>query len=308
MIKMTINDIERSEFLTKSTIIEYYDDVCECGSTDFIRDYTRAEIICFNCGLVISHHLIDYGKERRSFSSEERNSRERTGSPLTNLLPDMGLSTKMDNINHLSAKNKQKFNRLKKWQNRQSWPLKNLSIAMNEIRRISSQLGLPEHVSEAAATLYRKIFKKDLLKGRSIKSMVAAAIYIVCRAKNVPIALKTITTLSLESEKTIRKAYRTILQELNIKVNGLNASNLISRIGGELRITNKEEQVAKNILKNAKTKTALIGKDPKGIAAAAIYISCLKNGKKRTQASISKAANVTEVTLRNRYKELLNIL
>jgi len=304
---MTINDIKRREFLTKPSLIDYAD-VCECGSTDFIRDYTRAEIICNNCGLVISHHLIDYGKDRRSFSMEERNSRERTGSPLTNLLPDMGLSTKIDHTNNLSAKNKQKFNRLKKWQNRQSWSLKNLSIAMNEIRRINSQLGLPEHISEATATLYRKIYKKDLLKGRSIKSMIAAAIYIVCRKKNVPIALKTITTLRLESEKTIRKAYRTILRELNIKVNGLSAVNLISRIGGELQLSNKEEKDARQLLEDAKSKRALIGKDPKGIAAAAIYISCIQNKKKRTQASVSKAANVTEVTLRNRYKELLNIL
>ena len=305
---MTIKQINKTEVLTKSTAIEYLSEVCECGSTDFIKDYTRAEIICYNCGLVISEHLIDYGKERRSFSFEEVNNRERTGSPLTNLLPDMGLSTKIDNTHNLSARNKQKFNRLKKWQNRQSWPQKNLSIALNEIRRIASQLALPEHVSEAAATLYRKVFKKDLLKGRSIKSMVAGSIYIVCRLKNVPIALKSITNLSCETERTIRRAYKIILKELNIRVNNVNAASLIARIGGELKITNKEEQEAQKILEMAKTKRVLIGKDPKGIAAAAIYIACKKTGNKRTQADVSKAANVTEVTLRNRYKELLSSL
>ncbi len=305
---MTVNDINKSEILTNSSIIEDLIDVCECGSTDLVRDYTRAEIICRNCGLVISHHLIDYGKDRRTFSNEERNSRERTGSPLTNLLPDMGLTTKIDHTNNLTAKNKQKFNRLKKWQNRQSWHEKNLSIAMNEIRRICSQLALPEYVNESAATLYRKIYKKDLLKGRSIKSMVAAAVYIICRQNNVPISLKSITNLSLETEKTIRKAYRTILQELNLKVNKLTAANLVSRIGGELKISNAEEQAAKELLKNANNKRLLVGKDPKGIAAAAIYIACIKNGKKRAQSVIAKAANITEVTLRNRYKELTDTL
>ena len=296
------------EFVSSSSTLEEAGiEICECGSTDLIKDHTRAEIICKNCGLVLSDHLIDYRKERRSFSTEERNLREHTGSPLTNLLPDMGLTTKIDNTNGLTAKNKQKFQRLKKWQNRQTWHQKNLSIAMNEIRRLCSQLHLPDYVNESAATLYRKVYKKDLLKGRSIKSMVAASVYIICRQNNVPIPLKSITNLSLESEKTIRKAYRTILQELNLRVNSVDATTLISRIGGELKITNKIEQDAKKIVEKAKDLNMLVGKDPKGIAAAAIYIASLQNGKRRSQTSVAKAANVTEVTLRNRYKELTEL-
>ncbi|NHI94261.1 MAG: transcription initiation factor IIB [Candidatus Lokiarchaeota archaeon] len=296
------------EFVSNTSALEEAGiDICECGSTDLIKDQTRAEIICRNCGLVLSDHLIDYRKERRSFSTEERNLREHTGSPLTNLLPDMGLSTKIDNNTNLTARNKQKFQRLKKWQNRQTWHQKNLSIAMNEIRRICSQLHLPEYVNESAATLYRKVYKKDLLKGRSIKSMVAAAVYIICRQNNVPLPLKSITNLSLESEKTIRKAYRTILQELNLKVNSVDAMTLISRIGGELKITNKIEKDAQLLIEKAKENKLLVGKDPKGIAAAAIYIASIQNGKRRSQTSVAKAANVTEVTLRNRYKELVEI-
>jgi len=290
------------------TIDEAQVEACECGSTDIIKDYNRAEIICRNCGLVISDHLIDYRKDRRSFSSEERNQREHTGSPLTNLLPDMGLSTKIDNnLSNLSAKEKQKFARLSKWQNRQTWHQKNLSIAMNEIRRICSQLHLPEYINEITATLYRKIYKQDLLKGRSIKSIVAAAIYITCRQYKVPISLKSITSLSMESDKTIRKAYRTILQELNIKVNGVEASTLVTRIGGELKISNKIEQDAVELIGKAKANKILVGKDPKGIAAAAIYLSCLRNGERRSQTAVAKAATITEVTLRNRYKELINL-
>ncbi|MHA1785407.1 MAG: transcription initiation factor IIB [Candidatus Helarchaeota archaeon] len=305
---MPAESTSSQKFISSSTTFDEVEvQICECGSTDYIKDQNRAEIICRNCGLVLSDHLIDYRKERRSFSSEERNLREHTGSPLTNLLPDLGLSTKIDNTNNLSAKNKQKFDRLKKWQNRQTWHQKNLSIAMNEIRRLCSQLRLPEYVNESSATLYRKIYKKDLLKGRSIKSMVAAAIYIVCRRNNVPISLKSITNLSLESEKTIRKAYRTVLQELDIKVNSIDATSLISRIGGELGISNQIEKRARAIVEKAKKNNSLIGKDPKGIAAAAIYISCLESGKRKSQTSIAKAANVTEVTLRNRYKELIKL-
>ena len=296
------------EFISSSSALEEAGvEICECGSTDLIKDQKRAEIICRNCGLVLSDHLIDYRKARRSFSTEERNLREHTGSPLTNLLPDMGLSTKIDNTNNLTAKTRQKFQRLKKWQNRQTWHQKNLSIAMNEIRRLCSQLSLPDYINESAATLYRKVYKKDLLKGRSIKSMVAASVYIICRQSNVPLPLKSITNLSLESEKTIRKAYRTILQELNLKVNSVDAISLISRIGGELKITNKVEQDAKKLVEKAQNLNMLVGKDPKGIAAAAIYISSIQNGKRRSQTSVAKAANVTEVTLRNRYKELTNI-
>ena len=304
---MDSDSTSSNKILTDTSIVDEYEiEICECGSKDFIRDYTRAEIICNNCGLVIDDRLIDYRKERRSFSHEERNQREHTGSPLTNLLPDMGLTTKIDNLNSLSAKNKQKYNRLKKWQNRQTWHEKNLSIAMNEIRRLCGQLSLPEYINEAAATMYRKIYKKDLLKGRSIKSMVAAAVYISCRQGNVPIALKSITNLSQESEKTIRKAFRTVLQELNIKINTVNATSLISRIGGELKINQKIEKEAREIVENAKNKRLLIGKDPKGIAAAAIYIAALRSGQRKSQSAVAKAANVTEVSLRNRYKELVN--
>jgi transcription initiation factor TFIIB len=46
------------------------------------------------------------------------------------------------------------------------------------------------------------------------------------------------------------------------------------------------------------------GRGPAGIAAAATYIASLLTDERRTQGEIAKGAHVTEVTIRNRYKEL----
>ena len=282
--------------------------VCECGSTNIIEDSQRGDLICRSCGLVIDEHIIDPSGGKRFFNQEERNQRARTGSPLTNMLPDMGLTTTIDNFYHLPAKQRKKFYRLKKWQNRQTWHQKNLSIAMNEIRRLVSQLKLPSNVKEAVATLYRKVYNRDMIKGRSIESMAAGALYIVCRERNIPISIRRISELSKKSERSIRKAFVAILKEFNIKLQTVKPEHLLTRIGGELKISNDEQKEALSLLKKSEKSKIFMGKDPKGVAAAAIYLALLKKGNRISQRKVSEAAKVTEVTLRNRLKNFKNIL
>ena len=71
-----------------------------------------------------------------------------------------------------------------------------------------------------------------------------------------------------------------------------------------LVLPKKTKRFAIKVLKEAQANEASAGKDPMGLAAAALYLSCVKNGEDKTQRDIAEAANVTEVTIRNRYKGL----
>ena len=294
----------------KDKVLEGSLDVCpECGCEEIIKDYIQAELICSNCGLVISDHMIQF-KTRRAFSPEERKDREHTGSPLSSILPDYGLSTCIDKSNPEGASSKeiQKFNRIRKWNTRMDWHHRNLSIATNEIRRICSHLELPSRVSDRSATLYRKVYKLNLLKGRSIKSMVCTCVYIACREHKIPRTLSEICGLSSENKKTIRRCYKIVLQNLKLKVPNLKANELIAKMSSSLKITKDIENRALEIIRLAKQSKNLTGKDPKGIAAAALYLACLEMNNRRSQSEVAKVAEITEVTLRNRYKELLKII
>lgn len=280
----------------------------ECGCEDLINDYIQAELICSNCGLVISEHMIE-NRARRSFSSDEKKDREHIGSPLSSILPDYGLSTCIDKNNPESASSKeiQKFNRIRKWNTRMDWHHRNLSIATNEIRRICSNLELPTRVSDRAAILYRKVYKNNLLKGRSIKSMVSACLYIACREHKIPRTLTEICGLSTENKKTIRRCYKIILENLQLKVPNLRAKELVAKLASNLNISKEIENRSLEIIQSAIENQNLTGKDPKGIAAASIYLACLEKNNRRSQSEVAKVAEITEVTLRNRYKELLKL-
>ncbi|MHA1652208.1 MAG: transcription initiation factor IIB [Candidatus Helarchaeota archaeon] len=276
----------------------------ECGSMNIIRDWERAELVCSSCGLVLMDSMIDTNRiARRAYTAEEKEAREHNGAPLSSMLPNYGLTTKIDKI----CKNR-RFLRIKQWHTRLDWPRRNLLIATNEIRRLAGLLGLPKQVQEQAAILYRKVFKLKLLRGRSINSFVAACVYLSCRLTGIPRTLKELCKYSKSRPKTIRHSIHIIVRELNLKIKALNPTELISSFINKLKLHSDTERRALEIIQLGKEANIILGKDPKGVAAAAIYIACIENGERRSQNTISTATGITEVTLRNRYKELLEIL
>lgn len=276
----------------------------ECNSTEIIHDPERAELICSSCGLVLMESMIATNHSgRRAYTSEEKDAREHTGAPLSSMLPNYGLSTKID-----AKKTNRRFNRIKQWHTRLNWSQRNLLIATNEIRRLAAILGLPKPTQEESAILYRKVFKQQLLRGRSINSFVAACVYISCRLNGVPRTLNEVCKYSRSRAKTIRHSIHIIVRELNIKVRALNPTELISGFTNKLNLSSDVERRAIEIINFANEQNIVVGKDPKGIAAAAIYLASIETGERRSQTAISQATGVTEVTLRNRFKELKSIL
>ena len=199
------------------------------------------------------------------------------------------------------------MDRLRRYDNRskfdETWR-RNLSIAMAELDRMSAALHLPQNLKEQAAVLYRKALKMDLIRGRSIDAFVAATIYATCRQAQVPRPLKEISSLSTREHGEIARTYRLILREMNLKMPIDGPMKFIPSIAAKLKIRRDTEQLAIEILRKAKTKNGLSGKDPRGLAAAALYMACIQNDDKRIQKDVADAAGTTEVTLRNRLRGL----
>lgn len=289
--------------------------VCpNCNSSNLVTDRRRGEIICGNCGLVISR-IIDDSPEWRAFNAEEVSSRSRAGGAISPLKTDYGISSRIshaetDVFGHkLSPQVLAKMRRLR-WLNRRDSRahVRNLRIALRELRRLASQLELPDEITEAAANIYRKALEADLIRGRSIDAMVAAAIYIAARKYNNPLTLKDIEKHINTDRKVIARCFRIYVQELNIKPTPVDPATLVSKLCNELELTSMTRNEAKAILEETKHKRLDVGKNPMSIAAAAIYIACIRTGERRTQQQVAKAAKTTPVTLRNRFREIVEAL
>ena len=289
----------------------------ECGSTKTVRDYQKSAVVCGNCGCIVEDEIKDRGPEWRAFNQEQRENRSRGGAPMTYTIHDKGLSTKIDWRNrdgrgkNLSPERRSQMHRLRKWQRRakvSNADERNLAYALSELDRMSSQLGLPKKVVETAAVIYREAVDEDLIRGRSIEGVSSAALYAGCRKCQVPRTLEEIAEASRVDKKEISRSYRFISRELDIHLTPTNPVFFVSRFGSELDISGETRTEAIDIIKQAKEKKLTSGRGPTGIAAAAIYVASVMTGERRTQRETAEVANVTEVTVRNRYKELVEEL
>ena len=293
---------------------EEYIEVCpECGSRSLTRDYERAEIVCNECGLVIDEKIIDMGPEWRAFDHEQRVKRSRVGAPMTYTIHDKGLSTVIDWRNKdsygkdLSARKRAQIYRLRKWQQRirvSNATERNLAFALTELDRVASRIGLPRNVRETAAMVYRKAVEKGLIRGRSIEGVASAALYAACRQCRVPRTLDEIADAAKLNRKEIGRTYRFVSRELDINLKPTTPIDYVPRFGSELKLTGEVQSKAIEILKKAMDQELTSGRGPTGVAAAAIYIASVLLGERRTQREVADVAGVTEVTIRNRYKEL----
>jgi transcription initiation factor TFIIB len=181
---------------------------------------------------------------------------------------------------------------------------RNLAFALSELDRMASALGLPRNVRETAAVVYRDAVDKNLIRGRSIEGVAAAALYAACRQCNVPRTLDEIAEVSRVSRKEIGRTYRFISRELGLRLLPTSPIDYVPRFCSGLNLKGEVQSRAVEILRQAGERELTSGRGPTGVAAAAIYISSILSGERRTQREVAEVAGVTEVTIRNRYKEL----
>ncbi|MBL7079368.1 transcription initiation factor IIB [Candidatus Bathyarchaeota archaeon] len=288
----------------------------KCGSTNIIVDPDAGEEVCGQCGLVLNDEIIDTGPEWRAFTSAERANRPRVGMARSYTLYDMGLSTSFKGSrdargNKLNVDTRNMMNKLKRYDTRskldETWG-RNLSIAMAELDRLSTVLSIPKMVKESAAFIYRQALKADLIRGRSIDAFVAASLYAACRRRKVPRPLKEISKVSTREHSEVSRSYRLLHRELKLKMPIDDPMKFVSGIASKLHVRPTTERYAVDILKRARERKGLSGKDPRGIAAAALYMACIEMDDKKIQKDVASAAGTTEVTLRNRLKGLEAVL
>jgi transcription initiation factor TFIIB len=289
----------------------------ECTSKNLIHDYDSGETICGDCGLVLYEQMMDKGPEWCTFTQENKTSRSRVGAPTSYSIHDKGLSTTISQVDRdafgrkLPLSTRLQMWRLRKWQIRSrvhSSSDRNLAQAMGELERLSSKVNVSRPIREKAALLYRKSLDKGLIRGRSINAVAAAALYVACRKSGSPKTLSEISKASLVHKKDVSRCYRLLFQEFDFHMPPSDPLTYVSKIAEKNEISGRTQGAAIAILALARQKRFSAGKDPMGMAAAALYIACLQNKEKITQRALSEAAGVTEVTIRNRYKALIRQL
>ncbi|MDH5463690.1 MAG: transcription factor TFIIB [Nitrosopumilus sp.] len=278
-----------------------------------VTDAIMGEITCGNCGVVLSDRTIDFGPENAVQTTDEYQSSARTGQKIALKMADMGLSTLIQAQDRdssgklLSGYNKQSFHRLRMWDRNSRYVLTKQSYvkAFTFLDGIRSKLGLPEHVVEKSAYLFRKVEQKKLLAGRSNQSVLCGVVYIACRTTDTPRTLNDIADAAGIKKKAIQRVYRLLSANLDdVQSASYNPAEFIERISSEVMVSEKTKRDARKILEFGRKIGITSGKHPMSMAVAAVYLAIQDNHEKVSQTRIAQASGISAVTIRNRVKEL----
>ncbi len=302
------------------TVIKTWESVCpECTSGKLVTDPVTGEVTCQECGAVVIERGVDTGPEwRRPEGAGEDSGQRRGGPPVSITYGDMGLTTTFDWMSEdfegkkLTKEAREKLRRLQRiHETIKTSEERNLQQAASILAIYTDKLNLPQPVAEQAMLIYRKALKAGLLKGRAIRVIMAGAVYAACRLSELPRDLKDFErAYPLVKRKEVGYGYRLIVKNLNIKPPiPPDPSAFVPKIAAKLGVEERTVREALNIIEEAKKRGAdYTGKDPVGIAAAALYIACQETMQNVMQKKIASVAGVTEVTVRNRVKMLQQFL
>ncbi|WP_254527932.1 transcription initiation factor IIB [Natrinema gelatinilyticum] len=292
--------------------------VCdECEGGTLVKSEDQGELVCDQCGLIVEGTNIDHGPEWRAFNHSERQSKSRVGAPTTQTMHDKGLTTSIDWKNQdaygrsISSDKRNQMRRLRKWQERirtKDAGERNLQFALSETDRMASSLAIPRSVREVACVMYRRALDEDLIRGRSIEGVATSTLYAACRMEGIPRSLEEVAAVSRVERKEIGRTYRYVAQELGLEMEPVNPKKYVPRFCSELELSEEVQAKANEIIDTTTEKGLLSGKSPTGYAAAAIYAASLLCNEKKTQREVSDVAQVTEVTIRNRYQEQIEAM
>jgi transcription initiation factor TFIIB len=288
-----------------------------CGKGPMVLDSESGELVCSNCGYVVKERIEDTGPEWRSSSKDEGKDESRAGLPTSIASHDMGLSTVIGSRNAdstgrpISGSMRSTVDRLRTWDRRSQVHEssdRNLSRAFVQLRTFSDKLSLSDEIIERAAYIYRKALERGLIRGRSITEMIAASLYAACRDSEIPRTLKDVSSVANVGRKDLARSYRLLIREMDIKMPVPDPAKSVSKIASKVEAGEKTRRRALEIIARARQAGVAAGKDPVGLAASALYVASTLVGEEKTQRDIAHAAGVTEVTIRNRYKNLRSAL
>lgn len=280
-----------------------------CGSEDIREDTETAELICQDCGTVIDEDRVEESAEPRAFTSEEREKRKRTGSPLTYTKHDRGISTQIGrggSLSEVSPEKRGQYFRIRQWDRRIAESRsRNLRFALSELQKLVDELNLPESVHEEAARLYDKAIETETVKGRKIERIVAALMLLVARSQRVPRTLDEVAEAADIDRRELGKNYRYVARQLDLRIIPARPEDFIPRFSSRLDLSGYTQAHARRIIEEAREKDLISGRSPEGVVASAIYMASLLEDEKRSQKRISDTIGVTEVTIRKGYQDFV---
>lgn len=285
----------------------------ECESENIVTDYDVGENVCGGCGLVVKENKFDYGPDWNAFTKEEKEKKPRAELYSTPTLHDEGRGSIIDCRDKdaygkkIKPDQRAQTYRLRKWQKRirvSNAAERNLSIGLGQVGRMSDNLNLPKNVFESAAVVYRKATKEGIIRGRSVNGVAAASVYVACRQCGIPKIPDEISKASDIDKRELRRTYNYIVKTLGYSMPIEDHRDYIIKLSNQLGMSGEVEELACKTLEAAKEARLMAGRGKRGMAAAACYIGTRLCGQWQSQKDIAEIAKVTEVTVRNRYKEL----
>ncbi|HJT49508.1 MAG TPA: TFIIB-type zinc ribbon-containing protein [Nitrososphaeraceae archaeon] len=288
-----------------------------CNTDSLITDPYSGEVVCSNCGQVVTDRNYENRQECRGFLSgaaqQITKNGNRTGIPTSLARHDMGLATVIGRANtdasghELDPAMRTTMERLRVWDIRtqiRSSTDRNLRNAFNQLEKLRHRLWISGVAVEKTAYVYRKAQERGLVRGRTIPAVLAAAAYIACREMGTSKTLKDIAVAADIRRKDLSRTYRLLIIELDLKVPMIDPVKCIAKVANKAGLKEKTKRQAIHTMYEISKRGITAGKDPMGLAASALYLSSFDAGERVTQSQIADAAGVTEVTLRNRFRDL----
>lgn len=274
-----------------------------CPECDGTLRTEAGETICTDCGLVLDEYRFDH-RGPRTFPDGE-GTRERTGSPLTQIRHDRGLSTEIgyetDGTGTLSGKKRRQLARLRREHSRAKYQSKadrNLAHGCGEIARLAGSLGLTHDVREQASSLFRTAQNEDLLRGRSVEAIAAGCVYAVCRCTGITRTLDEIVAEAVCSRSRIENAYSVLNTELGLPTPPRQPHEFIAAHASALDVSADTERRARQLARQAENAGLSIGAHPSGFAAGCLAVAATEYGDEIQQSTLAATADVAPVTVR----------
>lgn len=285
----------------------------QCNSDTVIFDMVSSEFVCSSCGCVANDKFFNTEHSGGYSTQSEYSDRSRTGMPESLAIHHKGLSTLIGmgdtdaRGKALEPAQKMKMQRLRTWNNRSQLNdsiSRNLEKALKFLNNFGDKLYLSQAVLESAAYIYRKAAVKKLAKGRSTLGLVGAALYAACRETATPKTISDVAAVCNLSSKDVMSHYKLILRELSLQMPVLHGPDYVTLIANRLNLTEKTKREALKIYSEVQQNRISIGKNPRALAGAVIYLASQNCNEFLRQVEICQVADISTVSLRKRCKEI----
>lgn len=184
-------------------------------------------------------------------------------------------------------------------------------IVSSELARLAEELDIEESIQATAKSLFDQFVSKEDVYGYALEVLAAACLYTACKVESIPLTPDDFVAVpqTAFTRVILLRRVKKISSTLGLDPRAFfDPHAYIDRYCDELGLSEEITDRAHEVINVADQAGIGGGKSPTGRAAAAIYNAVLDHGREATQSEIAKVADVTEVTIRDRYQEQRELL